>query len=197
MCFLDLSVSFSGQDGKLVSVTVESNELYTDDQGVLRPRGTGRQQTIEAQLVLRLLVTEERPYLESHFMSAGASFPMPMVEYWNVWTAHRLNACTLSDGQRGPTGLIGTNNADAKATVALLLDDWASGNLGGTRSEIDVARVLSAKGVDYVSWQDWKNLDAIEQANGENKGKIRDKFVSIEEMMAAIRGARDGQGTSP
>ena len=39
----------------------------------------------------------------------------------------------------------------------------------------------------YFSFADWKALDALEVARGKAEGRPRVKFVSVEEMQAAIR----------
>jgi hypothetical protein len=44
--------------------------------------------------------------------------------------------------------------------------------------------------VRWVSFDDWIQLDAIEVARGKQLGKIREKFASIEQMLAAITAGR-------
>ena len=94
--------------------------------------------------------------------------------------------------KRGPTGLIGTNRPDSVATVESMLADvsglTASEDPNRTAATVDA--LLAGKGIDTVSYADWKLLDAEERARGEAKGKIRDKFTSIEAMMAALQTLR-------
>jgi hypothetical protein len=52
------------------------------------------------------------------------------------------------------------------------------------RAEIE--RLLRSRGVRWVTFEDWLELDALEVARGKERGKIREKFSSIEEMLAAI-----------
>ena len=87
--------------------------------------------------------------------------------------------------KRGPTGLIGTNKACAKETVDVILED--AENL--TRPELeaaDIAAELEAKGTRVVTFQDWRRLDQLEQEAGKATGKVREKYVRIEEMLAAL-----------
>jgi adrenodoxin-NADP+ reductase len=42
------------------------------------------------------------------------------------------------------------------------------------------------KGCRRVSWQDWKKIDAAEKAVGQKKGKEREKFTKVEDMLAVL-----------
>ena len=42
------------------------------------------------------------------------------------------------------------------------------------------------RGCRRVSWQDWKKIDAAEKEIGKSKGKEREKFTKIEEMLAVL-----------
>ena len=65
----------------------------------------------------------------------------------------------------------------------------------GSRLVLDDGRevidaMLRARGVRPVAWADWKRLDRIERERGTARGKIRDKFTRVEDMLAALE-ARD------
>ncbi len=91
--------------------------------------------------------------------------------------------------KRGPTGLIGTNSPDSKATVEAMLADRTTGShlrpTGG-----DIAAWLAQRAVDCVTWADWQRLDAHELSAGRDVGKLRQKLTSNEAMLAAIRELR-------
>ena len=44
--------------------------------------------------------------------------------------------------------------------------------------------------VSVISFDDWEIVDAVEKERGELLGKPREKFVSIEEMFAAVKKKR-------
>ena len=44
----------------------------------------------------------------------------------------------------------------------------------------------SERPVDAVSWQDWQRLDEWERQQGEERGKLRHKLASVEELMGVI-----------
>jgi hypothetical protein len=50
--------------------------------------------------------------------------------------------------------------------------------------------LLRERGVRFVTFDDWKRLDALEVARGEKAGRIRDRFSRVEEMLEAIDRAR-------
>lgn len=92
--------------------------------------------------------------------------------------------------KRGPSGVIGTNKPDSHATAAALLADHAAGTLpraaGAGRAAIDA--LLAARGVQVVSFDDWRRIDAAEQERGRAGGRPRVKFTDIGAMLAIARG---------
>lgn len=98
--------------------------------------------------------------------------------------------------KRGPTGVIASTMQDAFTSADVIAYDWdndvpflndahgdnKSTHLGweGVRAEVE------ARGVRPLSWADWKRIDTAERARGEKKGKEREKFASVEEMLRAL-----------
>ena len=46
---------------------------------------------------------------------------------------------------------------------------------------------LDSKNVRYVNFAEWSQIDAIEIEHGEPKGKPREKFTYIEEMLSVVK----------
>ncbi|MGH8574199.1 MAG: NADP oxidoreductase, partial [Gammaproteobacteria bacterium] len=88
--------------------------------------------------------------------------------------------------KRGPTGIIGTNRACSVDTVGSLLADLP--NLDATpRAGADALYpLLEARGVRVLSYPEWLKLDIAEVERGKPKGKPREKFTRIEEMLAVL-----------
>lgn len=84
--------------------------------------------------------------------------------------------------RRGPSGVIGTNRADASEVVATLVDSLEPPK-GGREALPD--RLL-APGVRHVSLADWQRLDAIERERGHVTGRPRDKLCAVPEMLARL-----------
>lgn len=98
--------------------------------------------------------------------------------------------------KRGPTGVIASTMEDAFATAAAIAEDWKAGTdfLGdgvtlegremesagweGVKSE--GPKALAACAVD---WEGWLAIDRAEKERGKSKGKARDKFTAVEEML--------------
>ncbi|MCL4748330.1 MAG: pyridine nucleotide-disulfide oxidoreductase [Burkholderiaceae bacterium] len=89
--------------------------------------------------------------------------------------------------KRGANGVIGTNRADAAATIESLLADLVRQTRPARKSDADalLAR-LAGRGIRWTSFEDWKKIDAAEIRRGAASGKPREKFVDLDEMYAAL-----------
>lgn len=81
--------------------------------------------------------------------------------------------------KRGPRGVIGTNRACARETVAALLDDFRAGALGSVTQRDGIADLLAQRGVVCVDWNGWRRIEAAEQDRGT-------KFVSVGDLLAHV-----------
>lgn len=97
--------------------------------------------------------------------------------------------------KRGPTGVIATTMEDAFATAEVIVQDWHDHSMflngepertpelagwDGVKAEAD------RRGLRRVSWSDWETIDAAERERGRTLGKEREKFSSIEDMLAVL-----------
>lgn len=86
--------------------------------------------------------------------------------------------------KRGPTGIIGTNRADSIETVENMLADAME---GGLKPGADALRLLlSERGVRWVSYAEWLKIDEAEIERGRKRGKPREKFTRVDEMLAIL-----------
>jgi adrenodoxin-NADP+ reductase len=95
--------------------------------------------------------------------------------------------------KRGPTGVIASTMQDAFSTADAIAEDWYSHvpflNAGKGSSGLGwdgVKDEAERRGCRRVGWQDWQKIDAAERHNGQQKGKEREKFTRIEEMLAVL-----------
>lgn len=91
--------------------------------------------------------------------------------------------------KRGPTGLIGTNKACAKETVASMLEDVFHEPPRPALEpeiEIEIESLLRKRGVRVVTYEDWKRIDGVEKLAGEVAGRVRAKLTTTEEMLAVL-----------
>jgi hypothetical protein len=59
----------------------------------------------------------------------------------------------------------------------------APSELGSARA---IDELLQQRGVRVVGHSEWRRLDQLECESGKKTGKVREKFCSIEEMLAAL-----------
>ena len=121
-------------------------------------------------------------------MSAPASCAMRRAAASRA-TAALTGAYVTGWIKRGPTGLIGTNRADSIETVESILADLPQLNQG-PRPGIDaIASKLRLRPVTTVDYPAWQVIDAAERERGKPKGKPREKFTRISDMLALVEGA--------
>jgi len=89
--------------------------------------------------------------------------------------------------KRGPSGIIGTNRADAIETAAHLLSDFTSrDDLPAKPGASALLPLLASRGLRCTDFQDWLKVDAAEIARGAAVGKPREKFVRIQDVFDSI-----------
>ncbi|WEW57192.1 NADPH-adrenodoxin reductase [Emydomyces testavorans] len=104
--------------------------------------------------------------------------------------------------KRGPTGVIASTMTDAFGTADAIAADWMhhsaarggggpvflNSDVGGsTGLGWDGVRDEAEKlGLRPTSWKDWETIDRAEVERGKRKGKIREKFGRVEEMLKVL-----------
>lgn len=175
--------------GQVTAMNIVKNELYATESGSLRPRATSETETLSVGLVFR---------------SIGYNgVPLPDVPFHHKWgvilnregrvideTTQQpvIGEYTAGWIKRGPSGVIGTNKPDALETVNCMLADVEQGTiLSPEQASRDAAAALVCeRQPGYFSYADWLKVDEIEVAKGQAVGRPRVKFVTAEEMAAAI-----------
>jgi ferredoxin--NADP+ reductase len=88
--------------------------------------------------------------------------------------------------KRGPTGIIGTNRADGVATVKTLLADLATLDPVPKPGADALKLPAGSAGPRSLTWEDWLAIDQAEVARGAPKGKPREKFTRVAEMLNVL-----------
>ena len=83
---------------------------------------------------------------------------------------------------RGPTGVLGTNRANATEVVAEILSDDLP-----DKEAWDVVSELAARGVEVVARDGWAAIDGAESERGANRGAPRTKITAWSDLLAAAR----------
>ncbi|MFI0443951.1 FAD-dependent oxidoreductase [Actinomadura sp. 6N118] len=167
--------------GRVEALRLERTRL--DETG--RVRGTGEYETLPVGMVLRSVgyqsvALEGVPFDERSYVVPneggrvigpdGAQIPREYVAGWI---------------KRGPTGVVGTNKADAAETVRHLLADLSEREEPPAHK---IEELLESRGLPIVTYADWLNLDAaeIELARSLARGE-RVKLAHWEAMRNACR----------
>ncbi len=135
--------------------------------------GTGQFETLPMQMVLRSVGYKGVALPDVSFDSRKGIIP------------NTLGRVTNSEGQiiageyvagwikRGPSGVIGTNKADAMETVQSLKADLETlPKLDSEKTTLQaIDDILQSKGITPVSFSDWLKLDAFESQQGSLQGR--------------------------
>ena len=176
------------ENGHVRGVRIVKNELYRDEQGNMRPRPAEKFETIEAGLVLRSVGYKGVPLAGLPFLDRRGIVPNDGGRVMDPQGQQVTGVYVSGWIKRGPTGLIGTNKADAKETVASMLADLEKGFAGqpGDASRDSMERLLKDRGIRYVSYEQWQDIDRLEMARGMPDGRPRVKFTKREEIFEAL-----------
>jgi ferredoxin--NADP+ reductase len=194
--FLVAPTELHGEAGRLQSVTVQHMQLVAAGDGTPRPKARGSSEEIAADLLFKAIGYRGVP-LNGVPFDEGKGI-VPNVEGRVVEApggAVRTGHYAVGWCKRGPTGLIGTNSPDAKATVEAMKADRDAGKVLRVATD-DVAALLKSRNVDVVDWPDWQRFDAWERRRGEALGKLRHKLADVAEMMRTIRELRSASAPS-
>jgi len=137
------------------------------------------------------------------FRSIGYhGIPMPGVPFHESWGTipNEKGRVTENDGavveqlytggwiKRGPSGIIGTNRACSVETVTNLLNDIEKLDSETKKHGAkEIYSKLDSKNVRHINFAEWSQIDTKEIEHGEPKGKPREKYTSIEEMLSVIK----------
>jgi ferredoxin--NADP+ reductase len=178
--------------GRVTKLRIVRNRLTADAKGGLKAEPTGETEELPVGLVFRSVgyrgvplpgvPFDDRqgvvPNQHGRVLDPGTRLPVPGL-YVAGWI------------KRGPTGVIGTNKPDALETVEAMLEDRAAGRVLQPASPDAAAAeaTVRAREPRYVTYADWIRLDRLERERGKPHGRPRVKLTSVEDMLAALRGA--------
>ncbi|MBI2070601.1 MAG: FAD-dependent oxidoreductase [Elusimicrobia bacterium] len=192
-------VEIIGERGRVAAIKIEKNTLIKDDRGNIKAKGAGRFETLPVGMVLRSVGYHGIALPGVPFDAKSGHIPNENGRVIDAQTKKIVpGAYVVGWAKRGPSGLIGTNRADSVATVQAMLEDAvrpASGNAPKKSSQA-VVDLLRTKNLRFVTFEDWKALDRLEIESGARKGKIRDKFTVVDEMLSALEAAKKGPAFS-
>lgn len=178
--FLRTPVELLGRDGRVSGIVVERGVLDADG----RVRGTGEREVLDVGLVVRAIGYAAEPVPGLPFDLATGTVPH---EHGRVVRDGVVVPGAYVTGwiKRGPTGVIGTNKADAQETVRSLLEDLPGLPDPAFPDPAQLRAALAARGIRPVDWAGWLRLDAEEVRRGGLRGAERVKVAEMTDMLDA------------
>jgi len=178
---------FAGAGGGVAGIALERNRLETRPDGSVVARGTGQIDRLEVEMVIPAIgYAGDRipgvPYDEKAKIIANQDGRVIDPESRTVVQ----NEYVAGWARTGPQGLIGEHKRASAHVVGHMIADSVglSERVLPPRDAIDA--VLRGRGVQLVSFDDWKQLDDVEVSRGARRGAPRDKLVDVEAMLEIL-----------
>lgn len=175
---------YGDEQGRINRIFLEKNRLI-GEPGVQKAQGTGEKERINCGIVFRSIGYRGLPIKGLPFSDNAGVIPNTQgrvsdseVVFPGLYTVGWI--------KRGPSGIIGTNKPDAEETVHGLIEDISILNPCKNPSNEQLIEFFKEKNVRFVTFAEWKKIDAAEIARGQAAGKPREKFTSIDEMLACL-----------
>ncbi len=187
--FLVSPIEIQGEHGRVNTLKIEHNELYTTEDGSQRPRGTGVFEKLPVEMVLRAVGYNGVALPGVPFDEKKGVIPNREGRVIDPTTRHPVaGEYVVGWAKRGPTGVIGTNKADAAETVHHMLEDAAFiAPIEEEYRDPGVAEsFIHKQQSEVVTFSDWQILNDLEVAAGKAQGRPRVKFIRVDEMLAKI-----------
>jgi ferredoxin--NADP+ reductase len=180
--FLASPIALHGDDaGRVREMTIGRNRLEERDGGYLAAVDAGARERIPAELVLRSVGYRGVPLRGAPFDDRRGVIPNEDGRVLDEDGRARPGLYVAGWIKRGPSGVIGTNKADAMKTVEALLADPLPEPTHA--SDDAVPALLRDRDVRWVDFDGWLRLDAAETELGAPSGRPRVKVVSVDEML--------------
>jgi ferredoxin--NADP+ reductase len=188
--FLVSPVELIGDEqGRVKAMKLVKNKLVADDKGNISAKATDESEVIEVGLVFRSVGYRGVPLPDIPFNDKTGTI-------WNEKgrvidpnnKAHLVGQYATGWIKRGPSGVIGTNKPDAVETVELMIEDAKKAITFEPPQPTASAALnhIRSRQKYFVSFNDWKTLDAIEVSRGQAIGRPRLKFTNVQDMLEAL-----------
>lgn len=170
-------------------IRLEKNRLVRDQHGSLRARGTGEFEDMDVDWVFVSIGYEGRRIAGIPFDEKRGAVANVDGRVCDASTEEIVpNQYVVGWAKSGPQGLIGMHKAASAAVVKLMLEDVAAGSLAEALP-VDgdsITRFMKDRGVRYVTFDDWRTIDAAEVERGKRREAPRVKFSQIPEMLDVL-----------
>ncbi len=160
------------------AVRLVRNELHPSDSGYLNSIPTDKEEILDCSLLVPSVGYRGNELPGLPFNEKRGRIPnlTGRVEglddvYLAGWT------------KRGPSGVVGTNKADASETAVLMIEDYEQSN---PMEKGNVDQLLGQKQIVSVSFGDWLKIKESEEQHGESQGRPRVKYTIREQFLSFV-----------
>ena len=177
----------AGADGQVAGIALEKNRLEIQPDGSVSAHGTGGIEILEVGMVLPAIGFAAKriggiPYDEKAKVIANEDGRV--VDPFSRTVV--ANEYVVGWARTGPQGLIGSHKGASAHVVEHMITDGAGLEARELPEREAIDTLLSQRGVQIVSFNDWKRLDDVEVARGKRRGAPRDKIVDVGAMLAVL-----------
>ncbi|MEN6586946.1 MAG: NADP oxidoreductase, partial [Sulfuricella sp.] len=173
--------------GNVAALRLEKNRLEIQPDGTARARGSGEFEILDVGMVLPAIGFAAEPI-------AGVPYDEKARVIANedgrvVDPVSRIavpNEYVVGWARTGPQGLIGSHKGASAHVVAHMIADGAEIAARELPERDAIVALLRGRGLQVVTFDDWKQLDDVEVARGERRDAPRDKIVDVEAMLAVL-----------
>ena len=173
--------------GGVAGLALEKNRLEARPDGTVAARGTGEIERLDVGMVLPAIGYAAEPiagvaYDEKARIIANDDGRVIDPESRAVIA----NEYVVGWARSGPQGLIGEHKRASAHVVGHMIADAGELASRALPERDAIVCLLRERGVQPVSFNDWKQLDDVEVVRGARRGAPRDKIVDVEAMLALL-----------
>ncbi|MBL4681203.1 MAG: FAD-dependent oxidoreductase [Pseudomonadales bacterium] len=187
--FLVSPTEIVGDDeGHVTGIKLVKNETYLDEDGAIKARAIGEEETLPAGLVFRSVGYRGVPLPDIPFNEAKGIIFNHEGRVTDADGVVQTGLYVAGWIKRGPTGVIGTNKTDAKETVDHMVEDVKRGvTFEPASSDYEATKAfIFSRQKDAITYDDWTQLDQKEIESGIKEERPRVKFTALSEMLDVL-----------
>lgn len=174
-------------EGNVAGIVLEKNRLEVQPDGTVSARGTGETEVLEVEMVLPAIGFAAKridgiPYDEKTKVIANDDGRVINPASHNVIA----NEYVVGWARTGPQGLIGSHKPASAHVVEHMIADGVGLEARQLPEREAIDSLLRQRGVQIVTFSDWKLLDDVETARGARRGAPRDKIVDVGAMLEVL-----------
>lgn len=173
--------------GKVAGIRLEKNRLETRPDGTAAARGTGETEILDVCMVLPAVGYAAEPIVGIPFDARTrviANQDGRVVDPDS--RAVVANEYVVGWARTGAQGLIGSHKGASARVVEHMKMDSAELEARELPAPDAILSLLRDRGVQVISFDDWKKLDEVEVVRGERRGAPRDKVVDVNAMLEVL-----------